>query len=54
MYLASSPEVEGVTGEYFIKCRPRRPSPAARDEAAAARLWSVSEELVAGSARRAA
>ena len=47
VYLASSPEVAEVTGEYFVKCKPRTPSPAARDEAAAARLWSVSEELVA-------
>ena len=48
VYLASSPEVAGVTGEYFVKCKPRTPSRAARDEAAAARLWSVSEELVDG------
>ncbi len=46
VYLASSPEVADVTGQYFVKCRPRTPSPAARDEAAAALLWSVSEELV--------
>ncbi len=46
VYLASSPEVAGVTGEYFVKCRPSKPSAAARDEAAAARLWSVSEQLV--------
>ena len=46
VYLASSPEVAGVTGQYFVKCRARTPSPAARDEAAAALLWSVSEELV--------
>ncbi|MGH9079283.1 MAG: SDR family oxidoreductase [Acidimicrobiales bacterium] len=46
VYLASSPEVADVTGRYFVKCRPRDPSVAARDEAAAARLWSVSEELV--------
>ena len=46
VYLASSPEVADVTGQYFVKCRARTPSPAARDEAAAALLWSVSEELV--------
>ncbi len=54
VYLATSPEVEGVTGRYFIKCRPRNPSAAARDEAAAALLWSVSEELVDRAAPRAA
>ena len=46
VYLASSPEVASQTGRYFIKCRPREPSSAARDQAAAARLWSISEELV--------
>ena len=46
VYLASSPEVAEVTGKYFVKCRARDPSPAARDQAAAARLWSASEELV--------
>ena len=47
VYVASSPELDGVTGRYFVKCRPRTPSAAARDEAAAGLLWSVSEELVA-------
>jgi NAD(P)-dependent dehydrogenase (short-subunit alcohol dehydrogenase family) len=54
VYLASSPEVADVTGRYFIKCRPRNPSAAARDEDAAALLWSVSEELVDAAAHRAA
>ncbi len=47
VYLASSPEVATVSGEYFVKCRPKKPSAAARDAEAAARLWAVSEELVA-------
>ncbi len=46
VYLATSPEVAEVTGQYFVKCRPRTPSPAARDQAAATLLWSVSEDLV--------
>ncbi len=46
VYLATDPEVEGVTGQYFVRCRARTPSPAARDEAAATLLWSVSEDLV--------
>src|SRR5258708_2930551 len=45
VYLASSPEVAGVTGGYFVKCRPARPSALARDDQAAARLWALSEEL---------
>jgi NAD(P)-dependent dehydrogenase (short-subunit alcohol dehydrogenase family) len=39
VYLASSSEVAGVTGEYFVKCRPATPSREARDDAAARRLW---------------
>jgi NAD(P)-dependent dehydrogenase (short-subunit alcohol dehydrogenase family) len=46
VYLASSPDVEGITGKYFVKCRERTPSKAARDDEAAKRLWQVSEELV--------
>lgn len=45
VYLASSPEVESVSGEYFIKCRPKKASSAARDDALAERLWQVSEQL---------
>ena len=45
IYLASSPEVKGVTGQYFANSRPARSSRAARDVAAAARLWQVSAEL---------
>ena len=49
IYLASSPEVEGITGQYFEKCRSVIPSRAALDESAARRLWEVSEQLVAAS-----
>ena len=45
VHLASSPAVEGVTGRYFVDCREKLPSPAARDAAAARRLWDVSERL---------
>ena len=46
VYLASSPDVEGISGGYYVKNRPRQPSAAARNAAAARRLWEVSEELV--------
>ena len=46
IYLASSPEVAGVSGEYFVKCRPKEPRRWAQDPDAARRLWQVSEELV--------
>lgn len=45
LYLASAPEVEGVSGEYFSNCKRARPNRAARDDEAAARLWTLSEQL---------
>jgi NAD(P)-dependent dehydrogenase (short-subunit alcohol dehydrogenase family) len=45
VYLASAPEVEGVTGKYFDKCREREPNAAARNDADAERLWKESERL---------
>lgn len=45
LYLATSPEVAGVSGEYFIERKPVMPSEAARDDALARRLWEVSERL---------
>jgi NAD(P)-dependent dehydrogenase (short-subunit alcohol dehydrogenase family) len=47
IWLASSPEVADTTGGYFYKCKPSTPSKLAQDDAIAARLWSVSGELVA-------
>jgi retinol dehydrogenase 12 len=46
VYVASAPELAGVTGGYWVKSAPATPSTAAQDDAAAARLWEVSEELV--------
>jgi NAD(P)-dependent dehydrogenase (short-subunit alcohol dehydrogenase family) len=46
IYLASSPELVGVTGAYYFRCKPASISPAARDNDAARRLFDVSEELV--------
>ena len=45
IYLASSPEVANVTGEYFVRCRGARPGRLATDDEAARRLWQVSEAL---------
>jgi NAD(P)-dependent dehydrogenase (short-subunit alcohol dehydrogenase family) len=45
VYLASSPQVADTTGGYFIKRRIAEPSAAARDDAAAKRLWIESEKL---------
>ena len=45
VYLASSPEVEGVTGEFFIDCRAVASSDLSYDEDLASELWSLSERL---------
>ncbi len=45
VYLASSPEVIGVTGEYFHKCNRVTPSQEARDDAKAERLWLETARL---------
>jgi len=45
IYLASSPEVEGVTGKYFARCRQQKSSEASHNEEAARNLWELSEEL---------
>jgi NAD(P)-dependent dehydrogenase (short-subunit alcohol dehydrogenase family) len=47
IYLASSPDVDGVSGGYFYKCKPTAPSAVAQDDDAASRLWDASEKLVA-------
>lgn len=46
VFLASSPDVEGRTGEYWVRCKSVAPSKQAQDDAAARRLWDLSCELV--------
>jgi NAD(P)-dependent dehydrogenase (short-subunit alcohol dehydrogenase family) len=45
VYLASSPDVATVTGEYFHKCQPATPSQEAQDDAKAQRLWLESSKI---------
>ena len=45
VHLASSPEVAGISGKYFYKCRATTPSPAAQDDQAALLLWERSAKL---------
>jgi hypothetical protein len=45
VYLASSPQVEGVTGRYYANRKPTTSSKASYDTATAARLWQVSAGL---------
>ena len=47
VYLAGSPEVAKLSGEYFIKRKVAPTTAAARDTDAARRLWQVSEGLAA-------
>jgi retinol dehydrogenase-14 len=46
VYLASAPEAEKVTGEYFENCQPKASSKDSHDEGLARDLWLVSSELV--------
>ncbi len=45
VWLCASPEVEGVSGEYFFDKRPRRLDRAAQNDEDARRLWEVSERM---------
>jgi NAD(P)-dependent dehydrogenase (short-subunit alcohol dehydrogenase family) len=47
VWLSSSPEIAGVTGGYFARRKPAKLSAAAQDDAAARRLWDISETLAA-------
>ncbi len=46
IYLASSPEVEGVTGQYFVKSMPKRSAAISYDESLQRHLWEQSAKLV--------
>ena len=47
VHLAASPELEGVTGRYFVGEREDRSSPVSYDEALQRRLWDESVRLTA-------
>jgi NAD(P)-dependent dehydrogenase (short-subunit alcohol dehydrogenase family) len=46
IYLASSPEVEGVTDKYFVKSIPKRSASISYDESLQRQLWEQSAKLV--------
>jgi len=50
--LASSPALEGVSGQYFVDSLPREPSPLARDRTLRARFWSASAALAGAEPHR--
>ncbi|KKK45778.1 MAG: Rhamnolipids biosynthesis 3-oxoacyl-[acyl-carrier-protein] reductase [Candidatus Lokiarchaeum sp. GC14_75] len=45
IYLASSPEVEGITGKYFVKKEPRQSSKESYNEEYAKRIWEISAKM---------
>ncbi len=47
LYVATSPEIENVSGAFFVRRKPVTPNRLADDAAMAARLWTESEKLIA-------
>ncbi|MBS1622645.1 MAG: SDR family oxidoreductase [Bacteroidetes bacterium] len=45
VYLASSPEVQSISGKYFTKCKEKQPGKQTFDKALQKELWRVSEQL---------
>jgi NAD(P)-dependent dehydrogenase (short-subunit alcohol dehydrogenase family) len=45
IYLATSPQVQGMSGGYYVRCRAVAPSAASQSEADAERLWQESARL---------
>jgi len=45
IYLASSPEVATISGEYFYECKPAMPTAEARNDQDAKRLWEISQQI---------
>ena len=45
IFLCSSPEVKGVSGKYFFKCKPKTSSQESRNKDTGKRLWQISSDL---------
>jgi NAD(P)-dependent dehydrogenase (short-subunit alcohol dehydrogenase family) len=45
IYLASAPQVNNVSGEYFYECKPATPTAEARNDQDAKRLWELSATI---------
>jgi len=45
IYLASSNDVEGMTGNYFVKCRQQESSLGSRHQQSMRRLWDISAQM---------
>ena len=48
VYLATSPEVESITGRYYSRMAEKPTSDLAQDKSLQEKFWKVSEELLAG------
>ena len=46
LYLASSPEIENVTGRYFVRSVPKKSAPVSYNESFQRQLWEACAELV--------
>ncbi len=46
IYLASSPNVEGISGKYFYRCKPKQSSKASYDSEKQKSLWSATESIL--------
>ena len=46
IYLASSPEVQSITGKYFVDRKVTQPAPQATNSAVAKKLWKISADMV--------
>ena len=47
LYLATSPEVAQVSGEYFVKSKPAKSNPLSRDPKVMAEVWLWTEKMIA-------
>jgi NAD(P)-dependent dehydrogenase (short-subunit alcohol dehydrogenase family) len=45
VYVATAPQLEGVSGRYYVNCKPVRTSRAARNRELGKALWKLSEDL---------
>ena len=46
LHVATAPEVAGVNGRYFARCRPVASSPLSRDQALQEKVWALSRRQV--------
>ncbi|KAL7976094.1 hypothetical protein Chor_009772 [Crotalus horridus] len=46
IYCATEEGIERLSGRYFVDCQPKVPSPQARDDQLAKKLWEFSERLL--------